>query len=531
MSISFSPIASDFFIWTILILVLVIGLASVFFYGKKGVSKNRLWVKTLLFLGFWAFLALVLLSPQVPNPKVSEPWLVYEKGLERTEIDFWKDSLGISEAVELGDFEQQSNQVILLGKQFSQADLYPLRGLEFDWVLPRENGLIRDISWKGYLRKGESQRVSLSVFSSKPDQVLKLGIPKTDSLSLNLGWNQGTLEFTTSGQGRTEVPLLMGTDTLTNLRYFVGPSVPKKYQIQMGFPSMESRTLAAWLREKGETVSEQIQLSRETFLETSANQDSLQVRIIDPAQLNQKSVQDWVKAGKGNLMVIQVGDATSLTQQVNRLFGTDFVLEAAKTELENGLEALPFSWKEKRGQQLFLEKRIAIQRVGSTQIGISLVESSYPLILEGKKDAYEGIWGAVFGAMEPAEPRSKRLDAPVFQGLETQIQIFDQDSLPEFWSVGEDTVWLKVNPINPFQTEGRWQSSGRGWMDAGEDFSVYSYQEEEFPAVSTSRYISDVQRDSLKAENEQFRQISPWISLIGMLVFLGGMWVEPKLNN
>lgn len=529
MSISFSPIASDSFIWTILILVLVIGLASVIFYGKKGVSNNRLWVKTLLFFGFWAFLGLALLRPQVPNPKVSEPYLVYEKGLERTEIDFWKDSLGISEAVELGDFEQQSNQVILLGKQFSHADLYPLRGLEFDWVLPRENGLIRDISWKGYLRKGELQRVSYSVFSTNPDQVLKLGIPKSDSISLNPGWNKGMLEFKTAGLGRIEVPLILGKDTLAMLRYFVGPSVPKKYQFQMGFPSMESRTLANWLREKGETVSEQIQLSRETFLETARNQDSLQVRIIDPAQLNQKSVQDWVEAGKGNLMVIQVGDATSLTQQVNRFFGTDFELDAAKTELENGLEALPFSWKEKRGQQLFLEKRIAIQRVGSTQVGISLLESSYSLVLEGKKEAYEEIWGVVFGAMEPAEPRSKRLKAPIFQGLETQIQLFEQDSLPEFWRVGKDTVWLKGNPINGFQAEGNWQPTGTGWIDAGDDFSVYGYKGEEFPAVCTSRYISDIQEDSIKAEKDQYRQIWPWIGLIGMLVFLGGMWVEPKL--
>ena len=529
MSISFSPIASDYFIWTILILVLMIGLSSVLFYWKKGVSKNRLWVKSLLFLGFWSFLAFSLLRPQILNPKESEPWLVYEKGLERSEIDFWQDSLDLENSVEITDFEQQSDQVVLLGKEFSAEDLYPFRGLQVDWVLPKQNGLIKDISWKGYVRKGEAQRVFFSVYTSKPDQILKTSLPKTDSLALNLGWNQGVLEFKSAGQGRVEVPLMLGNDTIAVLRYFTGPSFPKKYQVQMGFPSMESRTLTAWLREKGETVSEQIQLSRETFLETEGKNDSLQVRIIDPAQLAQKSVQDWVKAGKGNLVMIQVGDPLALAQQVNRLFGTDFELESGEAELENGLEALPFSWKEKRGQQLFLEKRIAIQRVGSSQIGISLLESSYPLILAGKKEAYEGIWGAVFGALEPAEPRSKRLDAPVFQGLETQIQLFDQDSLPEFWSLGEDNVWLKVNPINPSQADGNWQPSGNGWMDAEGDFSVYSYQAEEFPSVSTSRYISDIQQDSIKAEKDQYRQISPWIWLIGMLVFLGGMWLEPKL--
>ncbi len=529
MSLDFSPIVSLPLLWTILILVLGIGLASVFFYGKKGISKNRLWVKTCLFFGFWAFLVLSLFRPQFSNPKESDPWLVYQNGLEKSEIEFWKDSLGIEKAIELQDFEQQSGRVFLLGNQFSEEGLYPLRGLEIDWVLPRVNGLIRDISWKGYLRKGELQRVSYSVFSTKPDQILKFGISKTDSLSLNSGWNQGILEFATSGQGRGEVPLILESDTLAILRYFIGPSVPKKYLVQMGFPSADSRALATFLREKGETVSEQIQLSKESFLVTDGNKDSLQIRIIDPAQLNQKSVQDWVNEGKGNLMLIQVDDPVALSQQVNRFFGTDFELEAAKTELENGLEALPFRWRKKRGQKVFLDDRIAIQRAGIAQIGFSLLQSSYPLVLEGKKEAYVGIWGEVFGAMEPAEPRSKRLDAPVFRGLEANIQLFDQDSLPEFWVARTDTVWLKRNPVNSFQAEGNWQPNGSGWLDAGDDFSVYSYQAEDFPAVSTARFFSELQQDYRKVENEQYKEISPWIGLIGMLVFLGGMWVEPKL--
>lgn len=529
MNLDFSPIVSPPLLWTLLILVLMTGLASVFFYRKKGVSINRLWVKTGLFLGFWTFLAVALLQPQVKKPKESQPWLVYEEGIGKAELDFWKDSLGLERAVEISGFDQQSDRVVVLGKEFSKAELYPLRGLEVDWVLPKDNGLIRDISWKGYVRKGENQRVFYSVFSSQPDQMLKLGVAKTDSIALNSGWNQGVLEFRTAGQGRLEVPLMLESDTLALLRFFVGPSVPKKYQVQMGFPSAESRNLATWLREKGETVSEQIQLSRETFLQTEENNDSLQIRIIDPAQLSQKSVQDWIKAGMGNLMLIQVNDPIALSQQVNRLFGTDFELESAGTALEYGLEAMPFQWKEKRGQRAFLDQRIAIQRAGSTQIGISLLESSYSLVIEGKKEAYEEIWGEVFGAMEPDEPRSKRLNAPVFRGLEANIQLFDQDSLPEFWDAGTDTVWLKRNPVNLFQAEGNWQPNGTGWLDAGDDFSVYSYQAEDFPAVSTARFFSELQQDYRKAENEQYKEISPWIGLIGMLVFLGGMWVEPKL--
>ncbi|MFL0681717.1 MAG: hypothetical protein ACJLTB_00605 [Algoriphagus aquaeductus] len=529
MSLDFSPIVSPPLLWTLLMLVLGIGLASVLFYGNKGVSKNRLWVKTGLFLGFWAFFALALFQPQIQKPQDSKPWLVYEEGKEQAELNFWKDSLGLEEAVEISEFDGQSERVVLLGKQFSKAELYPLRGREVNWVLPKENGLIRDISWKGYVRKGENQRVFYSIFSSQPDQFLKLGIAKADSATMNSGWNQGVLEFRTAGQGRAEVPLMLQSDTLAMLRFFTGPSVPKKYQVQMGFPSAESRTLATWLREKGENVSEQIQLSRETFLESNKNSDSLQVRIIDPAQLSQKSVQDWVKAGMGNLMLIQISDPNALTQQVNRLFGTEFELESAGSELEIGLEALPFRWKEKQGQKAFLDQRIAIQQVGSSQVGISLLESSYTLVMEGKKEAYEEIWGEVFGAMEPDEPRSKRSNAPVLQGLEANFQLFEQDSLPETLRMGEDTIWLKRSAINPFLAEGNWQATSSGWIDSGTDFSVYGYGLDEFPAVATARYISELQQNTKAVEEAQSKPISPWIGLIGMLVFLGGMWVEPKL--
>lgn len=529
MNLDFSPIVSPPLLWTLLILVLMTGLASVFFYRKKGISKDRLLVKTALFFGFWAFLALALLQPQVRKPKESKALLVFERGLEKAQIDFWKDSLGLEKAVEISEFDGQSDQVVLLGKQFSREEMYPLRGLEVDWGLPIENGLIRDISWKGYVRKGEGQRFFYSVFSSQPDQILKLGVAKVDSVTLNSGWNQGVLEFRTAGLGRAEVPLILQSDTLAMLRFFTGPSVPKKYQVQMGFPSAESRTLATWLREKGENVSEQIQLSRETFLQTQENNDSLQIRIIDPTQISQKSVQDWVKAGIGNLMLIQVSDPNALTQQINRLFGTEFELESAGTELENGLEALPFRWKEMRGQRAFLDQRIAIQRVGSAQVGISLVESSYTLVMEGKEEAYEEIWGEVFGAMEPDEPSSKRLDGPVFQGLETSIKFFEQDSLPEFWVAGTDTVWLKRNPVNSFQAEGNLQPSEAGWIDAGLGFSVYGYDSKQLPAVVTGRLVSELLENSKKVEKAQAKPVSPWIWLFGMLVFLGGMWIEPKI--
>lgn len=528
MNLHFLPIVSQSIAITFLLTVLSIGLISMFFQVKKGCTMNRAAVKTVLFMGFWFFLALALLRPQIKIIDPSVPWLVFEEGLEKSEIDFWKDSLNLKNSTAISGFNHQSDQVVLVGKKFSEEELFSLRGIDLEWILPVENGLIRDLSWKGYLRKGEAQRIYFSIFSSKQNQTLKLGIPKTDSVSMNPGWNDGVLEFKPSGQGRSEIQLILEEDTIAHIRYFTGPSVPKRYDFQLGYPSLESRMLSKWLRENGEKVSEKIQVSRETFLQSEKMYDSTQILIIDPAQLGRKSIQDWVNGAMGNLLLIQVVDPSSVAQQINRVFGTEFELEPAKSSTEYGLSAVPFRWKMKRGQSLFLDQRIAIQKAGASLIGISLLESSYSLVLEGKNEQYEELWGAVLGKLEPDEPGSKHLDYPVFHNQNSSIQLFDQDGLPEFCIMGRDTVWLRRNPVNNFKAEGKWYPSETGWVDS-DDFSVYVHHSGELAAVFSSRLVINIQNDSKKVGLDRHKSVSPWVVLLGLLFFLGGMWIEPKL--
>jgi len=528
MNLRLLPIASQTFVLTFLLIFLFIGLISILFQVKKGCNKPRAVVKTILFLGFWFFLALAFLRPQIQILAPSIPWLVFEEGLEKSELDFWKDSLNLENSIRVSTFNHQSDQVVLVGKKFSEEELFSLRRTDLKWILPAENGLIRDLSWKGYLRKGEAQQVYFSIFSSKPNQTLKLGIPKTDTSSLNSGWNDGVLVFNPTGQGRSEVSLILEKDTIATIRYFIGPSVPKKYNFQLGYPSLESRILSKWLRENDEAVGEQIQVSRETFLLSGKMYDSTQILVIDPPQLDKTPIQDWVNGAMGSLLLIQVGDPSSVAERVNRLFGTEFEVEPAKSDLENGLSALPFRWKMKRGQSLFLDQRIAIQKVGANFIGISLLESSYSLVLEGKNEQYEEIWGAVLGKLEPDEPRYKRLDYPVFHKQNTRVHLFDQDELPDFWMLGIDTIWLRRNPVNSFNAEGEWYPSEKGWVDAANDFSVYVHDSGELPAVFSSRLLTKFQMNSKKEGRVGYKSISPWLVLLGMLFFLGGMWIEPK---
>lgn len=530
MTIEFLPLVDLFWAWIFLILVALAGFGYSFLYANHGVSKARILTKSLLFFGFWIFLALVILNPQVESEGKIEPLIVYQQGLSPEEISFWKDSLKVKQAIEISDYQDESSKVFLLGEDFSAEQLYPFQTKEIQWVTPRKHGVVDQISWKGAVRKGENQRIYFSIFSSQPSAWLKVLIPNTDSVELSPGWNQGMLEFQSNGLGRAEVPLALGNDTLGLIRYFIEPALPKKYLIQVGFPSAETRTFVNWLREKGETVSEEVQLSKETVIASNAEKDSVQVLIIDPAQLNKRNIQDWVKDGKGNLLIFQVDDTQEVVNLVNRIFQTEFEVEQASEELNLGLLALPFRWISKSNQISLIEDRIAVQQVGNSQIGISLLELSYSLIFQGNNSAYERIWGEVLGAMEPDESSAIRFAAPVFEGFSSEFEIVQSDSVPEIWLADLDTISLSKDLINPLLSKGIYAPSREGWIDCGANFSIYSYGNHEFPTAQTAKRLSEFSSRNQKSETELSHPISPWVGLLGMMIFLAGMWLEPKVS-
>lgn len=537
MIFNYQPLVSWPFFFGILSLLTVIGFASIFFQWRKGIAPGRIGLKLLLFFGFVVCLSLAVLRPVRTLDSSEDRMLVYQDGLEKAEVNFWKDSLDIKRTVALSKYKSSSQQVVLLGEQFAKTALYPFKDRDFNWILPERHGAIRELSWKGYLRKGEVQRLSYQIFSEKDS--VELGIQGTSfqEISLEKGWNSGLLEFAPAGLGKADFPMVLEQDTLANLRFFIGAALPKKYHFQLGFPSAESRTLGTWLREKGETVTEEIKLSRETFLQSGKGKDSLQVYLIDPAQLEFKSVQDAVKTGEVALIVMNVGQAAATVKRLNSLFGTDFQLEQTGQNedrvLENGVEALPFVFQEKSDQKLLQDRSIAIQYAGNNPIVLSLISASFPLVRQGKTDVYDAVWGELFGLLEPDEPQAWKMNAPLISGISEEIQLFRKDSLPNelFW--GEDTLALRQSVVNPYLATGSLRVSESGWVDLDSGFSVFAYGGEELASLQTDGLIREIKANSSLVsvtDPTPKELISPWFWMIGMLVFLGLMWLEPKVR-
>ncbi len=531
------PLVSWPFFFGILSVLATVGFVGLFFQWKKGLSPSRIGLRLLFFLGFVACLSMAVLQPQRRINTSGNPILVYVEGLEKPVVDFWKDSLGIKRAVALSKFQPTSEKVFLLGEKFTLEQLFPLKDLSFEWIIPERQGAIRELSWKGYLRKGEIQRLGFGIFSGEEGTKLEIAGAKLEPRTLKKGWNDGLLEFYPNGLGRAEYPLVLDRDTLTSVRFFIGASLPKKYHFQLGFPGAESRTLSYWLREKGEKVTEEIRLSRETLLQSGAA-DSLQILLIDPAQLDQKSVQDAVKTGKTALVVLNVSQAAETAQKINRLFGTDFHLgQTSQNEtriLENGIEALPFSFSERPGQKLLQDGSVAIQYAGSNPVAMSLVSASYPLALQGKNEAYESVWGELFGILEPDEQEAWRMGAPLLAGISGQIQLLNQDSLPDRLIWEADTLALQGSRVNPFLARGNLQIRDSTWVELDSGFSVYAYGERDLASLATAAFVRNMKGDFSQKPADEFgitSSLSAWIWMLGMLLSLGLMWLEPKLQG
>ncbi|WP_026952626.1 hypothetical protein [Algoriphagus mannitolivorans] len=537
MNLFFQPLVSwPFFTGILFLLTLAAGF-PIFFQWKRGKSFKRIAVRIILSLLFLLAFSMAVLRPARSSTGTEEGILVYGSGVERDELNFWKDSLQLRKAVALKDFDQGSEKVYLLGDQFEREELYPLKGTEFTWILPERNGMLSEVSWKGFLRKGEMQRLSYKVFSESSQKSLAIeGIDETET-TLSQGWNTGKMEFQVAGLGRIEFPLIMDSDTLAWLRFYVGPSKPKKYHFISGFPNPELRNLSQWLKNKGEKVTEEIQVSRDTQLQSAESSDSLQVIFLEAGQLGRKDVQNLVKNSEVALVVWNLSNAPETIQLVNRLYGTDFELEKTSQEssrvLENGAEALPYSFLEKPAQKILLQDSWAIQFPFGNPIAIALVETSFPLFLQGNELAYEKLWSEVISQLEPEEEKSWRFEAPVLAEIGQELELYQQDSLPSELILLGDTLFLNSNPVNLFLAKGKIPFKDSGWIQVGYDLDIYAYSADEFPTLFSSEYVREMEdaTSSLNSPQKESQQtISPWIWLAGMLLSLGMLWLEPKLD-
>lgn len=531
----FEPIVSP--IWMYGIAIFAILAFLVFQIKRSDYSPRRKWIKGCLNSLFLLTLLLFMANPVWEIDRNSGPILITSENVEKEELEFWKDSLGIQKVISVRNFKSNSDSIILLGELFQKEFLYGLRAKSVDWVVPASGDNLDFLDFKGILHQGESQRI-LGRMSISADSKLSVIQSGTELGAQVLEQDQTIfqLDVPASVLGRNEWEIRLNEELVGMIRFFVLPKKPSRVQLQVGFPNPEIRSLSRYLIGKGNKVQEEISLSKNTALTTEKQSlDSVDIFIIDPSQVQDSKLKKQVARG-ASILLINVKDPEKELNAFNKAFGAGFrVAPKGGIEtiiLDNGLEAMPFEWEDNETQLLMVENTVSIQQVGNTKIGVSLLKSSFPLAQSGDSLAYDKIWIQIIGELQPEQKANWKVKTPVYKNQFFTIEFNGEDSLI---SDAEETAWNQ-SLINPNSQERKWLSKEAGWQEIAKGVEVYVSNFLDFPMV----FVQQERAEFLKSEvwlssnlESQFikNSIPYYVWGLIFIILLVALWLEPKVSS
>src|SRR5690554_785207 len=309
-----------------------------------------------------------------------------------------------------------------------------------------------------------------------------------------------------------------------------------RYQLEFGSPNAEARLLTEFLTKKGHQVNLNIQLSKNMeFRGNPASTDRPDVIITHPALVHRKDIQEAVAEGS-NLLVLNLSDPAAEAPLINSLMGTGFRLEGEDKPDDGGiapdLQTWPYKFQPNIAQTEIIRGTMAYQHVGNSKVGISLFESTYPLIFRGDSTSYNRIWEQALGALAPPEKSLYQIEQPVFAQIPSLISSVQQNRSETFLSIAGDTLYLSPSRINPSSSMAMWITEQQGWQTLNDSLEVYIYGTgwQEIQSLKrVAQFVTSTRQPALHQDDIRSNRINGWIWLVLFLVSFGLVWMEPRI--
>lgn len=360
-------------------------------------------------------------------------------------------------------------------------------------------------------------------------------------------------------------------------------------------PNFESKYLKKWLSEEGHTLSIRSQLTTERyryeFLNAPTenldklnktnlnNKDLLLVDFVSLQSLNDqetKTLSQFTKNGLSVLVLMNNKKSIDAFRENQPKLLSNVELRKFKSEKTNLLingETISTDNKDwiiapKWNQISVVEDEfkntfVAYQNKDLGKVGLSVLGDSYPLILEGKQEAYHELWTSLlsqFGKKYVSTNRWKIKEYPlVFPLAASEIQLMTSEpfpegfvkepnsiedklanskgveiyfaqhtQLPEWWTA---KYWFKQSGWHGFQTEEESKSQPNKKISKNE---LYVFDKEDWKTMRIARQIKN-NEDYLKTKQQQNFQpfyknksISQWWFYALFLLSVACIWIEEK---
>lgn len=538
---NFNPSIPLSWVYAFSILIILILGVQLFWVINAKIPTKRKWTKMVLNILFGICFLVYLFQPNWSSSSALEPVLLYSKEVSQERVNYLKDSLGLRRAMEIGDYVGKGNPVYLLGKDYSNEELNKLVGKKVNWIRYVRMNEFEHLQWKGILNQGEIQKLSGTIHLDQPSLIeLKMFDQRIAFDSLEAGVNTIELDFPVYVSGRNEMGLFLNDSLSEEIRFFAQHRPPNSFSLQFSFPDPEVRALNQYLSKKGAKVEAQIKVSRSSEIASGTKElDSLKIVIGDMTQLISQNRMAEKNEGVAGFLLINSQDPEVEVKELNELYKTDFSISRSTSEefrvLDSGMEALPYSFVPKSGQQTLFGNAVAIQDLGGLKIGISLLNQTFPYYLSGDTLTYAQIWDEILSLVNPDEVENWSHHAPVFTNQIAEIKYNGINIEAQSTIINRDTVFFEQDLINPLTKRANFISLDSGWVSVADSMEVYVYGSKDLQSIRSKMSLANFFRDwegdqaDLKSGEEK-SGIPGWVFLTLFLTMLGLLWLEPRVN-
>ncbi|MCF2518885.1 hypothetical protein [Dyadobacter sp. CY351] len=520
---------------------------------KDNQLTPRHWLRLSLNVLLWLAVVAFIIRPYLLKKAETVTGFIVGDDIPSSYANALTDSINSLKKTVSSDIKSARFDTLILAGQDFQPEIFntilqaaPKR---IQWIpyLPEDKW--QQLHWKGVVRKGEMQVVQGNVLSSKP-QVLKLkyGANVLDSIALQKGFNQFRLQFPVFTEERTLIELAMGSEIRDTIRFYARPSQKLTFQFLLDSPDFESRALANWLGKAGHAVIYAATLSKNIRSQETINRATdPDVVVTDAGNVNNKLVKKVLAAGK-SVLFINVTKPDDEIKAINASLGTQLKVKRISVEesvsVSPGLTALPFRFVP--GNRYFTSGTlpIAFERIRG-MVGVSLLNETFPLQLAGDSAAYQKVWDAMLAPVVPATTNNIQVQAPLFEGVDTEVTLNGFSNISNFIKIGSDSVFLSTSPINEGSAKAFFKPTEIGWISSRDSLKMEMFVENQATAgdlYNTARLTNFIKiynslQKKLRNEtgissqhsNEVKQKLPDWMWFALIIVCFLAVWIERKL--
>ncbi|MCF0058627.1 hypothetical protein [Dyadobacter sp. CY356] len=542
----------------LILFLILLGAAQIWLLLRSSgpdLSRQKTGIKIVLNFLLWLIVVGFVLQPILRSTALSGKILVAGKDVPSQEVKRIQDSLRFCDVFSESNLKGKSfDTLTLVGQDFSPTFFSDLSQKIRHSVLVNRiayfsGNAIQSISWKGIIRKGQIQRVTGSVNSLEAQWVkIKFGSQTLDSVKLEKGIQDFNLSFPVFTEKRTKVDLFLGDDQHKSIQFFARPLPPLNFQILLDNPDFESRSLATWLGNRGNSVEISTNLSKDIRSKLTLNKTgSPDVIITDPKNASNAQVKKALATGK-SILFINLTNGSSDIASINTALGTRFIVKKLSNDetlpLSGEFTKLPYDFGKSNAYVTIPEYPVAVEKTNG-KVAVSFVNETFPILLNGDSISYSNIWTSVIAAIHPSYESNVEVQAPIYKGFKSDPKFNNLVNNPASMIIGADTVNLVYSAINKQSADASYIPSQSSWIALSGDSEINVTDSLDFDDYYKSKVVDQFVKSRMLLQsglNDTVRvsgkssqplnesRVPDWIWFLMFILCFSALWLEPKFN-